>query len=156
MFLLRLMYSGRDVAWLYDRCDQTAFLDGHVRAFAHLGGVPTRCVYDNLSAAVRRVLFPGRVLTQRFMALSTHYLFEPCFARVGTGHDKGGVEGRGKGIRLQHLVPVPAGETLEQVSAELLERLDTSAAAARCPGPDRDAALRAGAAGATAASRSTL
>lgn len=127
MFLLRLMYSGRDVAWLYDRCDQTAFLDGHVRAFAHLGGVPTRCVYDNLSAAVRRVLFPGRVLTQRFMALSTHYLFEPCFARVGTGHDKGGVEGRGKGIRLQHLVPVPAGETLEQVSAELLERLDTQA-----------------------------
>jgi transposase len=30
-FLLRLMYSGREFAWLYERCDQLAFLDGHVR-----------------------------------------------------------------------------------------------------------------------------
>jgi hypothetical protein len=29
------MYSGREFAWLYERCDQLAFLDGHVRAFAH-------------------------------------------------------------------------------------------------------------------------
>ena len=36
MFLLRLMYSGRDLAWLYPRQDQVCFLDGHVRAFAHL------------------------------------------------------------------------------------------------------------------------
>ena len=35
--LMRLMYSGRDFAWLYPRQDQTCFLDGHVRAFAHLG-----------------------------------------------------------------------------------------------------------------------
>jgi hypothetical protein len=32
MFLLRLMYSGRDFAWLYPRQDQVCFLDGHVRA----------------------------------------------------------------------------------------------------------------------------
>ncbi len=38
-FLVRLMYSGREFAWLYERCDQLAFLDGHVRAFAYLGGV---------------------------------------------------------------------------------------------------------------------
>jgi hypothetical protein len=31
---MRLMYSGREFAWLYERCDQLAFLDGHVRAFA--------------------------------------------------------------------------------------------------------------------------
>ncbi len=53
-FLLRLMYSGRDFVWLYDRCDQLSFLDGHVRAFAFLGCVPRRLVYDNLSAAVKR------------------------------------------------------------------------------------------------------
>ena len=33
-FLLHLPYSGRSFVWLYDRCDQVAFLDGHVRAFA--------------------------------------------------------------------------------------------------------------------------
>ena len=127
MFLMRLMYSGRDYTWIYEHCDQASFLDGHVRAFAHFGGVPARCIYDNLSAAVRRVMFPGRVLTQRFMALSSHYLFEPCFARVGMGHDKGGVEARGKGIRLQHLVPVPRGESLEVIGATLLASIDEQA-----------------------------
>jgi len=124
MFVLRLMYSGRDFAWLYERCDQVSFFDGHVRAFAHLGGVPTRCVYDNLSPAVRKVMYPGRKLTTRFMALASHYLFEPCFARPGTGHDKGGVESRGKAIRYQHLVPIPRGASLVQVAAELLAALD--------------------------------
>lgn len=123
MFLMRLMYSGKDFAWLYEHCDQVSFLEGHVRAFAHFGGVPQRCIYDNLSAAVRRVTFPGRELTYRFMAMVSHYLFEPCFTRIGTGHDKGGVEGRGKGIRYQLLVPIPRGESLESISVELLSGL---------------------------------
>jgi len=91
-FLLRLMYSGREFVWLYQRCDTIAFLDGHVRAFAYLGGVPRRCIYDNLPAAVRKIVGMERKLTKRFEALVSHYLFEPCFARVGEGHDKGGVE----------------------------------------------------------------
>ena len=81
-FLLRLMYSGRDFVWLYDSCDQLAFLDGHVRAFSWLGWVPTRLVYDNLSAAVKRRVGVERELTQRFRALVSHYLFEPDFARI--------------------------------------------------------------------------
>ena len=48
LFLMRLMHSGRDFVRLYERQDQLAFLDGHVRAFAHFGGVPRRTVYDNL------------------------------------------------------------------------------------------------------------
>ena len=40
LFVLRLMYSGRDFGWIYERQDQISFLDGHVRAFALLGGVP--------------------------------------------------------------------------------------------------------------------
>jgi transposase len=31
LFLMRLMYSGRDFAWIYERQDQISFLDGHVR-----------------------------------------------------------------------------------------------------------------------------
>ncbi len=108
-FLMRLMYSGRDFAWLYDRCDQLSFLDGHVRAFEYFGKVPHRSIYDNLSSAVARVTFPRRRLTERFTALVSHYLFEPCFARVGEGHDNGGVEGRGNAVRLQHLTPIPQG-----------------------------------------------
>lgn len=132
MFLLRLMHSGRDFAWLYDRQDQVSFLDGHVRAFAHFGAVPLRLLYDNLRLAVAKVLIGAeRRLTTRFQALAAHYVFEPCFARPRTGHDKGGVEGRGKGVRWEHLVPIPAGESLEEVSRLLLERLDRRAAERR-------------------------
>lgn len=125
-FVLRLMYSGRDFAWLYERCDQLAFLDGHVRAFSHLGGVPRRVTYDNLTAAVKRRVGLDLELTERFLALVSHYLFEPCFARPGEGHDKGGVEARGKGIRLEHLTPIPEGKTLGEISARLLADLDRS------------------------------
>lgn len=130
-FLLRSMYSGRDFTWIYGRCDQVSFLDGHVRAFTHFGAVPRRCVYDNLSPAVRRVVLPDRELADRFLALVSHYLFEPCFTRVGEGHDKGGVEGRGKGVRLQLLTPIPEGESLASISADLVARVDEQAARKR-------------------------
>lgn len=125
MFVMRLMHSGRDFAWLYPRQDQTCFLDGHVRAFAHFGAVPHRIVYDNLKAAVRKILVGSeRELASRFLALANHYLFEPCFARPREGHDKGGVESRGKAIRWQELVPIPSGPDLATISTALLARLD--------------------------------
>ena len=134
MFLMRLMHSGRDFAWLYARQDQVSFLDGHVRAFAHFGAVPHRLAYDNLSLAVRRILVGSeRELTTRFEALASHYLFEPCFCRPATGHDKGGVEARGKGIRLQHLVPIPSGDDLGAISTALLARLDDRLGEGRDP-----------------------
>jgi hypothetical protein len=124
LFVLRLMYSGRDFAWIDERQDQVSFLDGHVRAFAYLG-VPTRLAYDNLKPAVARILAGGeRALTIRFAALASHYLFEPSFCRPGVGHDKGGVESRGKYIRLQALTPIPAGDTLAAINAQLLAQLD--------------------------------
>jgi len=125
LFLMRLMYSGRDFAWIYDRQDQISFLDGHVRAFTHFGGVPARAAYDNLRAAVVRILVGGeRALTSRFAALASHYLLEPCFCRPGEGHDKGGVEARGKALRRQALVPIPSGATLDAINVALLAHLD--------------------------------
>jgi hypothetical protein len=125
LFLMRLMYSGRDFAWIYERQDQISFLDGHVRAFAHFDAVPARVAYDNLRAAVVRILVGGaRTLTPRFAALASHYLLEACFCRPGEGHDKGGVEARGKAVRQQALVPIPAGPTLAAINATLLAQMD--------------------------------
>jgi transposase len=135
MFVMRLMYSKRDFAWLYEFQDQVSFLDGHVRAFAHFGGVPQRIAYDNLKLAVRKILVGGeRSLTARFTALVGHYALEPSFARPRTGHDKGGVEARGKAIRWQHLVPIPSAPRMSEMSIQLLRRLDRQAIAQR----DRD------------------
>lgn len=132
LFVMRLMHSGRDFGWLYDRQDQISFLDAHVRAFAHLGAVPQRIAYDNLKLAVVRVLVGStRELTARFQALASHYLFEPSFCRPGTGHDKGGVEARGRLIRLQQLVPIPKGDDLETINQTLLAKLDDRMQTAR-------------------------
>jgi len=124
--VLHLPYSGRDFVRLYDSCDQLSFLDGHVRAAVHFGGLPQRIVYDNLTAAVKRRVGLAPELTERFKALVSHYLFEPCFARPGEGHDKGSVEARGKGLRLQHLTPVPRGNSLSEISTTLLNEVEAT------------------------------
>jgi hypothetical protein len=124
--VLHLPYSGRDFLWFYDSCDQLSFLDGHVRAASHFGGLPRRIVYDNLTAAVKRRVGLAPQLTDRFQALASHYLFEPCFARPGEGHDKGAVEARGKGIRLQHMTPVPRGNSLAEISTAVLREVENA------------------------------
>ncbi len=40
------------------------------------------------------------------------------------GHDKGGVESRGKAIRLQHLAPVPRGDNLTAIAQLLISDLE--------------------------------
>ena len=78
------MYSGRDFGWIYERQDQISFLDGRVRAFAHLEGVPARIAYDNLRLAVRRIVVGGeRLLTARFTALVSHYLIGAVLLSAG-------------------------------------------------------------------------
>ena len=73
-----------------------AFLDGHVSAFASLGGVPQSILYDNTKLAVARILGDGRrQRTRAFTELQSHYLFEDRFGRPGKGNDKGKVEGGG-------------------------------------------------------------
>jgi hypothetical protein len=124
--LLHLPYCERDYLNFYNSCEQLAFLDGHVKAAAYFGGLPQRIVYDNLSAAVKRKVGLEPQLTERFQALVSHYLFEPCFTRRGEGHDKGSVESRGKGIRLQHMTPVPRGNGLAEISAAVLKEVDAA------------------------------
>jgi len=53
-----------------------AFLEGHVRAFAYSGCVPTRILYDNTRIAVARILGgEERQKTRAFSELESHYLF---------------------------------------------------------------------------------
>lgn len=103
------------------------FLDGHVQAFEHFGGVPKRIRYDNLKAAVERVLKGrDRIESDRFIALRSHYGFDSFFCQPGLkgSHEKGGVEGEVGRFRRRHLVPVPRVNSM----AELNELLAAGAA----------------------------
>ena len=106
-----------------------AFLDGHVSAFAFLGGVPRSILYDNTRLAVAKILGDGRrQRTRAFTELQSHYLFDDRFGRPGKGNDKGKVEGLVGYARRNFLVPIPSSETFETLNAYLerrcLERMD--------------------------------
>ena len=72
LFLMRMMFSSRDFCWIYPRQDQVCFLDGHVRAFAHFGRVPTRLAYDNLKAAVLKHLLGSERCRLRLIRFRGH------------------------------------------------------------------------------------
>jgi hypothetical protein len=63
-----------------------------------------------------------RVEADRFVALRSHYLFASWFTLVGIegAHEKGGVEGEVGRFRRNHLVPVPAVASLEELNAVIL------------------------------------
>jgi transposase len=126
MFVFRLSASGRGFHRVYLNQAQQAFLDGHVRAFEHMGGVPGRIRYDNLKPAVVRVLKGrDRAESERFIALRSFYGFDSFFCQPGIegAHEKGGVEGEVGRFRRRHLVPIPRVDTMAELN-ELVARGD--------------------------------
>lgn len=123
IFIMRLSASGRAYPRAYLNEAQEVFLDGHVRAFDHFGGVPGRIRYDNLKAAVVRVLKGrDRLESDRFIALRSHYGYDSFFCQPGIGgsHEKGGVEGEVGRFRRRHLVPVPRVGSVAELNELLL------------------------------------
>jgi transposase len=123
LFIMRLSASGRAYPRAYLNECQEVFLDGHVRAFEYFGGCPERIRYDNLKAAVERVLRGrDRIESDRFVALRSHYGFDSFFCRPGVAgsHEKGGVEGEVGRFRRRHLVPVPRVASMSELNELLL------------------------------------
>jgi len=124
MFCLRLSHSGRAFHVAFCHQAQEAFFEGHVAAFAHFSGVPVRVRYDNLKAAVIKVLLGrDRLENQRFVALRSHYGFDSfyCLPGIEGAHEKGGVEGEVGRFRRRHLVPVPRVASLGELNELIAE-----------------------------------
>jgi transposase len=121
VFTMRSMASAGAFHRAYRHATQQAFLEAHELAFASVGGVFRRLRYDNLGAAVKRVLRGSRrEETQRFIAFRSHWRFESEFCTPGAGHEKGGVEGEVGTFRRTHWVPVPQAQDLADLNAQLL------------------------------------
>jgi transposase len=121
LFCLRLRASGVPFAWAAPSEKLEAFLEGHVRAFAWLGGVPAECVYDNPKTAVTRILAgPAREEHTHFSHLRAHYLFDSLFCRPAEAHEKGAVENLVGYVRRNALVPVPSFASWDALNAHLL------------------------------------
>lgn len=139
LFCLRLAYSLKAFVCAFPTMRQECFLAGHVAAFAALGGVPRRIVYDNLATAVAKVL-QGRTRVEQdtFVAFRGHYLYNSHFCLPGRegAHEKPLVETLVGYARRNFLVPVPAVPSWEALNALL---------AARCAAEDARAASGRGA-----------
>src|SRR3954465_11247409 len=83
LFVMTLPYSDAVFVCAFPRECTEAFLEGHVRAFAFLGGVPRRISYDNSRIAVAKIVGSReRKVTDAFLRLKSHHLFEVHFRLV--------------------------------------------------------------------------
>lgn len=132
LFCLRMRASSVPFVCAFRFEKTEAFLEGHVRAFEWLDGVPEKTVYDNLTTAVRKVLVGHeRDLQERFITLRSHYLFESVFCNRAAGHEKGGVENLVGYVRRNALVPVPHVNSVDELDAHLLAWCEKERS--RCP-----------------------
>ncbi|HEY8670606.1 MAG TPA: IS21 family transposase [Terriglobales bacterium] len=120
-FTIDLPYSDDCFVMAFPGETTEAFLEGHVQAFNHWGGVPQTILYDNTKLAVAKILGHGeRKRTRAYSELQSHYLFADKFGRPGKGNDKGKVEGQVGYSRRNFLVPVPHKNSWEELNAHLL------------------------------------
>jgi transposase len=123
LFVMTLPYSDAVFIQAFPRECTESFQEGHVRAFAFFGGVPTRISYDNSRVMVAKITGSrSRELTHEFLRLKSHFLFESHFCLVRRANEKGKVEGLVGFGRRNFLVPVPKVETVEQLNEALAER----------------------------------
>jgi len=122
-FVMALPYSDAFFIMVFEReCTET-YWEGHVRAFEFFGGIPTRITYDNAKVLVSAIIGPhARKLTDGFLQLQSHYLFDYRFCRVARPNEKGVVEGVVKYSRLNFMVPVPEVKDLDELNAQLAKK----------------------------------
>lgn len=121
LFLMRLCYSRKLFVRAFPTQKQEAFFEGHVMAFHHFQGIPHCISYDNLKAAVQRILEGRNRQEQRkFIVFRSHYLFESRFCTQGQGHEKGRVEDGVGFSRRNFMVPPPKVASFDELNAHLL------------------------------------
>src|SRR5439155_19874185 len=106
--------SGAQTAFFSLEMTLESFLEGHVRAFEWLGGVPRECVYDNLRAVVAHREGERIVWNRGFLHLRGHYGFHATACTPATPREKGSVEAS---VRLAKLKAPRVLERLEQTAA---------------------------------------
>jgi transposase len=105
--------------------NRECFLEGLKRIFHHMGGVPKTIRFDNLSAAVKKVLPNGeRQLTEEFQNFVLHYGFECEFCNPNSGNEKGHVEAMVKYVRNNYLLPGLHVLDLDELNKTLWEKAE--------------------------------
>jgi transposase len=119
----KLSYSRAFLLRAYPLQTHEMLFDAHVHAFAVLGGIPRRGIYDNMKTAVDRVgVGKARDVNARFAAMVSHYLFEAEFCNVAAGWEKGQIEKNVQDSRHRLWHDAPAFADLGALNAWLQQR----------------------------------
>ena len=77
----KLSYSRAFIVRAYPLQTHEMLFDAHNHAFRVFGGVPRRGIYDNMKTAIDKVgRGKERDVNVRFMAMASHYLYDPSSA----------------------------------------------------------------------------
>jgi len=97
--------------------------DAHNHAFAVLGGVPRRGIYDNMKTAVDRIgKGKARDVNLRFKVMVNHYVFDAEFCNAAAGWEKGQIEKNVQDSRHRIWHGAPGFNTLADLNAWLAQR----------------------------------
>lgn len=102
-------YSNQSYCQIFGGENQQCLLQGMRNIFEHIGKVPNRILFDNLSSAVAHMgNGHNRTLTDGFERFMAHYKFEAAFCNGAAGWEKGNVENKVGYERRNMFVPIPA------------------------------------------------
>src|SRR6056297_1787201 len=110
---------------LYENKKMENFLDAHVKAFEHFGGVHNEIVYDNLKQAVRNFVGPTeKEATEDLIKLSLYYKFKYRFCNVRKGNEKGKVERSVEFVRRRTFSLYDEFDSVEEANEALIKKLN--------------------------------
>jgi len=91
-FLMVLSYSRRIFVQFFFDQKMPSFLEGHVRAFGHFGGIARNILYDNLKSAVIERFGDAIRFHPKMLELASWHRFLPKPVAIARGNEKGRVE----------------------------------------------------------------
>ncbi len=93
VFMIVLGFSRADYVEFLERSTLESFMDGHIRAFRYLQGVPAEILYDNMRQVVVGRDEAGQpIFNAEFLHFARHYGFQPRLCPPYSPWTKGKVE----------------------------------------------------------------
>ncbi len=121
--VLSFPYSNAGFAQVLPGENSECLLEGLKWIFQHLGGVPYKIRFHNLSAAVT-LRKKNRKVNESFDRFCLHYGFEAEFCNVACANEKGNVESKVGYSRRNWFVPIPGIDDISTFNQQLFQKAE--------------------------------
>jgi transposase len=121
--VLTFPYSNAGFAQVLPGENCECLLEGLKWIFQHLGGVPRKILFDNLTAAVT-IKDRNRKIAESFDRFCLHYGFEAEFCNIGCANEKGNVENKVGYSRRNWFVPIPSIQDISSFNQQLFQEAE--------------------------------